>query len=107
MSETITKTPAPSVYRMSGSYSIADIKYDLLKIIQPYDGMMYNRKDTDKLRQVFDAYLGDLRRADKIREYNIYYTVKENAITFDIGVKIQRDRTPKKLKIHVGMLQYP
>lgn len=93
-------------FTLSGTYSISDIKYDLLKIIQPYDGYMYNRKDTDRVRGLFDAYLGDLQGVNKIQQYNIYYTVKDNAITFDISVKIHRDRSNKKLKIHVGTLQY-
>ena len=38
-----------SYFRLMGYYNINDIKYDLLKIIQPYDGYMYNEKDTNKL----------------------------------------------------------
>lgn len=89
-----------------GYYSLQDIKYDLLKIIEPHDGYMFNRKDTEHVRGLFNSYLGDLRRAYKIREYNIYTTVKDNAITFDVSIKIHRDRATKKLKIHVGRLNY-
>ncbi len=100
-------TKAQPRLTISGSYTISDIKYDLLKIIAPYDGYMFNRKDTEQVRSLFNSYLGDLKFTGKIKEYNIYYTVKDNAITFDVGIKIYRDRAIKKLKIHVGTLQYP
>lgn len=90
---------------LSGNYSITDIKYDLLKIIEPYDGYMYNRKETERVRSLFDAYLSDLQKFNKLQQYNIFYTVKDNAITFDVSVKIHKDRSQKKLKIHVGTLQ--
>lgn len=93
-----------SYFRLMGYYNINDIKYDLLKIIQPYDGYMYNEKETNKLISVFNSYLGDLRRSYKIYSFEIADTEKENAITFDIQIKMQKDRSPKKLKIHVGKL---
>ena len=94
-------------YRLTGHYNINDVKYDLLKIIQPYDGYMFNNKETDRVLSLFNSYLGDLRGSDKIFQYNIETTDKENAITYDIHVQMQRDRSPKKLKIHVGKLVYP
>jgi hypothetical protein len=100
-----TPTPAVSFYNIGGQFSLQDIKFDLLKIIEPYDGYMYNAKDTNQVRSLFDAYLGDLRRANKIQEYGVYYDLKDNAVTFDVNIKIQRDRSAKKLKIHVGALR--
>jgi|TARA_B110000914_G_scaffold224901_1_gene244049 hypothetical protein len=94
-------------FKLMGYYNINDIKYDLLKIIAPYDGYMYNDKDTNKLVSVFNAYLGDLKGSWKIFSYDIVNTEKENAITFDIQIKMQKDRSPKKLKIHVGKLVMP
>jgi len=96
-----------SNFKLMGYYNINDIKYDLLKIIAPYDGYMYNDKDTNKLVSVFNAYLGDLKGSWKIFSYDIVNTEKENAITFDIQIKMQKDRSPKKLKIHVGKLVMP
>ena len=93
-----------SNFKLMGYYNINDIKYDLLKIIAPYDGYMYNDKDTNKLVSVFNAYLGDLKGSYKIFSYDIVPTEKENAITFDIQIKMQKDRSPKKLKIHVGKI---
>lgn len=101
----MTTTDQP--YRLTGHYNINDVKYDLLKIIQPYDGYMFNNKETDRVLSLFNSYLGDLRSSDKIFQYNIETTDKENAITYDIHVQMQRDRSPKKLKIHVGKLTYP
>jgi len=112
--ETVTKYKTPeannpgsgSYFKLMGYYNINDIKYDLLKIIAPYDGYMYNEKDTNKLISVFNSYLGDLKRRYKIFTFEIADTEKENAITFDIQIKMQKDRSPKKLKIHVGKLWY-
>lgn len=103
--QTETKPRKQPLY-IHGYYSLQDIKYDLLKIIEPHDGYMFNRKDTEHVRNLFNEYLGDLRRAYKIREYNIYTTVKDNAITYDVSIKIHKDRAFKKLKIHVGRLNY-
>ena len=100
--ETAKTATATDAYNISGSFSLQDIKYNLLKIIEPYDGYMYNGKDTTRVRGLFEAYLGDLKRCHKLQEYNIFSSVKDNAVTFDVSVKIQRDRSAKKLKIHVG-----
>lgn len=89
-------------YRIGGTYNIQDIKYDLLKIIQPHDGYMVNKKQTNQVERLFKSYLGDLQDSYKIREYEISTTEKTNAVTFDINIKIHRDRAPKRLKIHVG-----
>lgn len=96
----------PNQYNIGGTYTLQDIKYDLLKIIAPHDGYMYNRKDTDKVRTLFESFLNDLRRSYKIREFVIRDTEKENAITYDLEIRIHKDRSPKKLKIHVGRLLY-
>ncbi len=103
---TISNNSQRSTYYIAGLYSIQNVKHDLLKIIEPYDGYMFNRKDTDKVRSLFISYLGDLRNSKKIYEYHIYSIIKENAITFDISIKLHKDRSAKKLKIHVGTLQY-
>lgn len=89
---------------IGGIYTLQDIKYDLLKIIEPFDGEMYNAKETQKVTSLFNAFLGDLQKAYKLREYSIETTDKNNAVTFDIVIRIHRDRSPKKLKIHVGRM---
>ena len=89
---------------IGGIYTLQDIKYDLLKIIEPYDGYMYNQNSTNEVVRLFNAFLGDLKNAHRIREYEITATDKDNAVTFDIVIRIQKDRSPKKLKIHVGRL---
>ena len=99
-------TVSVNYFKLAGYYNINDIKYDLLKIIAPYDGYMFNEKETDKLISVFNSYLGDLKKSFKIFSYDIQTTEKENAFTFDIQIKMQKDRSPKKLKIHVGKLWY-
>jgi hypothetical protein len=89
---------------IGGIYNLQDIKYDILKIIEPYDGDMYNQTDTDRVTHLFNSFLGDLRQARKIYEYEVTTIDKDNAVTFDVVVKLHRDRSPKKLKIHVGRL---
>jgi hypothetical protein len=90
--------------QIQGIYSLQDIKYDLLKIIEPFDGYMYNNVETERVVQLFSCYLNDLRQAWKLREFYINVEQKDNAVTFDIDIKIHRDRSAKKLKIHVGRL---
>lgn len=102
----MSKEKTTNTYTIGGIYTLQDIKYDLLKIIAPHDGYMYNNKDTAKVRSLFNSFLGDLKKGYKIREYEIRDTEKENAITFDIEIRIHKDRSPKKLKIHVGRLLY-
>jgi len=97
------KKPAPA-YRIGGYYTLPEIKYDLLKIIEPYDGLIYNEKDTEKVTSLFQSYLGDLANSWKLREFNITSVKKNNAVTFDLTIKLHKDRSPKKLKIHVGRL---
>jgi hypothetical protein len=94
-----------SVY-IGGIYNLQDIKYDLLKIIEPFDGYMFNEKDTQHVTKLFTNFLSDLQTARKLQEFEIISVDKNNAVTFDIVIRIHRDRSPKKLKIHVGRLQH-
>ena len=88
--------------------SINDIKWDLIKIIEPYDGRIENKSGGDKaVSSLFTSYLGDLKLQGKIQDFNIVSSLRETAITYDIAIKLSVDRSPKKLKIHVGIFQYP
>jgi hypothetical protein len=107
MSNTTTnKTSHANRYRISGQYNINDVKYDLLKIIQPYDGLMHSDKDVSNIRSLFISYLNDLKHSWKIFSFNVDNVEKENAYTYDVHVQMHRERSPKKLKIHVGKLVY-
>ena len=88
--------------------SINDVKYDLIRIIEPYDGIL-EAKSTSELtvKKLFGAYLNDLKDQNKIQDYTITSVIRDTAITYDVAVKISADRSPKKLKIHVGIFQYP
>lgn len=91
---------------MITSISQADIKYDLLKIIEPYDGVM-TKKDNKKVFDLFNSYLGDLRADRHIKDYTIYYNFKDNSMAYDVGIKLSNERSPKKLKIYVGLFSHP
>tara|TARA_B100001248_G_scaffold262730_1_gene261804 strand:+ start:23195 stop:23611 length:417 start_codon:yes stop_codon:yes gene_type:complete len=93
-------------YQIPGIYTLQDIKYDLLKIIEPHDGWMFNEKDSDRVKALFESFLGDLQGSRKIFNFTIQVTEKENAYTYDVQIKINKDRSPKKLKIHVGKFVY-
>ena len=83
--------------------SINDIKYDLIKIIDPWDGILENKPESEKVVfKLFNSYLRDLQKQGKITEYNIVSSIRDTAITYDVA-----DRSPKKLKIHVGIFQHP
>lgn len=82
--------------------SLDNVKYDLLKIAEPYDGIMFEGSGP-MLTGLFDAYLGDLRRDRLIYGYEILEEqYKENAVTFDVLVQLTYDRNSKKIKVHVG-----
>ena len=88
--------------------SINDIKWDLIKIIEPYDGRIENKAGSDTaVSSSFTSYLSDLKQQGKIQDFNIVSSLRETAITYDIAIKLSADRSPKKLKIHVGIFQYP
>jgi len=88
--------------------SINDIKYDLIKIIDPWDGILENKPESEKVVfKLFNSYLRDLQKQGKITEYNIVSSIRDTAITYDVAIKISADRSPKKLKIHVGIFQSP
>ena len=74
---TVNNPGTGNYFKLMGYYNINDIKYDLLKIIQPYDGYMYNEVETNKLISVFNSYLGDLKRSYKIFSFEIANTEKE------------------------------
>lgn len=87
--------------------NINDIKYDLLKIAELYDGVL--QEDLGHLvSDMFQYYLSDLRVDKWIHDYEILEVVlKEQSYTYDINIQITNDRTPKKLKIHVGLYKSP
>ncbi len=87
--------------------NINDIKYDLLKISELFDGVL--QEGLGHLpADMYNAYLNDLRASDWIHGYEISEIVlKEQSYTYDITVQITNDRTPKKLKIHVGLYKSP
>mgnify|MGYP006242423175 CR=1 FL=1 len=88
--------------------SINDIKWDLIRIIEPYDGILDNTKQSeDIMKHLFQAYLEDLVKVRMIQDYTITSVIRDTAITYDAAVKVSADRSPKKLKIHVGIFQHP
>ena len=91
---------------MSKLISLNDIKYDLLKIIEPWDGALSPDKP-HPIRGQFVAYLQDLQKENMIHDFSVDTSNRENAITFDVHVRIAAHRSPKKLKIHVGTFEYP
>jgi hypothetical protein len=91
---------------MSKLISLDDIKYDLLKLISPLDGTLGNN-DWRPASILFNQYLSDLKREGGIRDYSIYNSNRESAITYDITIRVSLNRAPKKLKIHVGKFKYP
>lgn len=82
--------------------SLDNIKYDLLKIAEPYDGVMYEGSG-NLVTGLFTAYLQDLRTERLIYGYELLEEqYKENAVTFDVMVQLTNDRNSKKIKVHVG-----
>lgn len=86
--------------------SLNDIKFDLLKIIEPWDGLLSEGKSSP-VRRLFVTYLNDLQKDRSIADFAIDTSNRENAVTFDINIRMAIGRSPKKLKIHVGTYQHP
>ena len=80
---------------------------EVLKVGLHLMDILNNQTDIDTVTKLFGAYLGDLKKNYKIFSYVINVTEKSNAFTFDIEIKMQKERSPKKLKIHVGRINYP
>tara|TARA_B100001094_G_scaffold100546_1_gene96692 strand:+ start:4244 stop:4552 length:309 start_codon:yes stop_codon:yes gene_type:complete len=88
--------------------SINDIKWDLIRIIEPWDGRLENKpKSEEIISKLFNGYLADLAKENKIQDFTIVGSIRDTAITYDVAVKVSADRSPKKLKIHVGIFQHP
>lgn len=82
---------------------INDVKYDLLKIAEMFDGILQDGLG-HLAADMFSKYLDDLKEGRWIHGYEISEIVlKEQSYTYDVNVQITGDRTPKKLKIHVGL----
>jgi|TARA_B110000858_G_scaffold69640_1_gene80914 hypothetical protein len=89
-----------------GRVSINDIKWDLIKIIEPHDGVLATTEGSDRLvRHLFIRYLSDLKYSGLLSDFNIRSQIRNNAITYDVSVKMSQERSDKKLKIHVGVYQ--
>ena len=87
-----------------GRVSVNDIKWDLIKIIEPYDGLLATNEGSERIvRRLFEKYLGDLKYAHLINDSSVSSSIRDTAITYDVAVKVAADRSPKKLKIHVGV----
>lgn len=85
------------------SMNVNDIKYDLLKIAEMYDGLLQEGLG-DLAARMFCNYLDDMCQARLVYNYEITDIVlKEHSYTYDINVRISNDRTPKKIKVHVGL----
>jgi len=89
-----------------GRVSVNDIKWDLIKIIEPYDGILATNKGSEEIiRNLFEKYLSDLKYCGLINEFYVNASIRQSAITYDVSVKLSEDRSMKKLKIHVGVYQ--
>ena len=86
--------------------SLNDVKFDLLKIIEPWDGVLAEG-ESYPVRKLFIAYLNDLQKERAIYDFSIDTVNRDNAITFDVNIRMTQYRSPKKLKIHVGTFRMP
>jgi hypothetical protein len=83
--------------------NINDIKYDLLKISEMFDGLLIEGLG-HLAADMFCKYLQDMCDERLVYSFEITDIVlKEHSYTYDVNVQITNDRTPKKLKIHVGL----
>jgi hypothetical protein len=82
--------------------SLENIKYDLLKISEPYDGIMYEGSG-ELVVGLFHSYLNDLCKNRLLYGFEIMEEqYRENAVIFDIMVQLTHDRNFRKIKVYVG-----
>jgi len=105
----LNRSKVRTVHNNNNSYvsramiNINDIKYDLLKISEMYDGVLQDGLGYIAA-DMFCKYLQDMCDQRWIHSFQITEIVlKEHSYTYDINIQITNDRTPKKLKIHVGL----
>ena len=85
---------------------LQNIKYDLIKISEPYDGLLWEDNTAEIVNKLMRSYLSDLVKDRFIVKYDIEYTRNENvSYTFDVGTQLEPNRTSKKIKVHVGIYE--
>ena len=83
---------------------LQNIKYDLIKISEPYDDLLWEDNTAEIVNRLMRSYLSDLIKDRYIVRYDIEYTRNENvSYTFDISIQLEPNRTSKKIKVHVGI----
>ena len=86
------------------SIGLQNIKYDLIKISEPYDDLLWEDNTAEIVNRLMRSYLSDLIKDRYIVKYDIEYTRNENiSYTFDVGIQLEPSRTSKKIKVHVGI----
>ena len=78
-----------------------DIKYDLLKIIEPWDGYL-EKANPQPVHALFISYLKDLKKRNTIFSFVVETIDNDMSFTYHIAVQRSPMRAPKKFKIHVG-----
>lgn len=91
---------------MTKVISLNDIKFDLLKIIEPWDGLL-EMNNPRPVRQLFIRYLNDLQKERLVYDFSIDTMNRDSSVTFDVNIRLAPTRSPKKLKIHVGNFTKP
>ena len=86
------------------SIGLQNIKYDLIKISEPYDGLLWEDNTAEIVNRLMRSYLSDLIKDRYIVRYDIEYVRNENvSYTFDVSIQLEPNRTSKKIKVHVGI----
>ena len=63
--------------------SINDIKWDLIRIIEPWDGRLENKTESEEIiSKLFNGYLADLSKEGKIQDFTIVGSIRDTAITY-------------------------
>lgn len=94
--------------------SLQDIKFTLLKLREPFDGWMDRPNDIwpgskKTLRELFRAYLDDLKNDSAILDYSIEVGKNEKSHVFNVYVSMGRFRNPdtKLIPIYVDYFKEP
>lgn len=97
---TTTTHPTPIYKLRQGKVDDKDIKWDLNKISEQYDGLL-NEFSERVVRNLFVQYLGDLKYARLIGEYSVSSSINNGFIAYDVSVKMPSSRSPKKIRVQL------
>ena len=85
---------------------VHDIKYDLLKIMEPWNGRL-TKNSPGPVRRLYSEYLKDLAKSKLIKDHSIDIDKNEKSHIFYVNVRTLSKNSPQVIKIYVDYFRHP